>query len=130
MKTNYTLRSLEQAFLRLKEALAEPKTGLTRDASIKRFEFSFELAWKSIQKYLYGEGISCASPKSCFREAYKAGWVTDSPLWIRMIEDRNLTVHTYNESVAEDIYSRLSSYLPLVEGLIENLKKAERSETE
>jgi hypothetical protein len=47
-----------------------------------------------------------------------------------MIEDRNLTVHTYNESVAEDIYNRLSSYLPLVDGLIENLKKAERSGTE
>jgi len=122
MSEDYRYKSFEQAFRRLKEVLAEPKTGLARDAAIKRFEFTYELSWKAIQSFLAREGISCVSPKTCFKEAYKFGLVPDSPLWIRMIEDRNLTVHTYNESVADEIYGRLSSYVPLFEDLTKNLQ--------
>jgi nucleotidyltransferase substrate binding protein (TIGR01987 family) len=122
MSEDYRYKSFERAFKRLKEVLMEPKSALARDAAVKRFEFTFELSWKAIQRFLEGEGTPCNSPKNCFKEAYKFGLVPDSPLWIRMIEDRNLTVHTYNESVAEEIYGRLSSYIPLFEELMESLK--------
>ena len=122
MREDYRLKSFEQAFTRLEEVLAEPKTDLARDAAIKRFEFTYELSWKALQRFLEGEGISCNSPKNCFKEAYKFGLVPDSPLWSRMIEDRNLTVHTYNASVADEIYGRLSSYIPLFGELLAHLK--------
>ena len=122
MREDYRLKSFEQAFTRLKEVLAEPKTDLARDAAIKRFEFTYALSWKAIQRFLEEEGISCNSPKNCFKEAYKFGLVPDSPLWARMMEDRNLTVHTYNASVADEMYGRLSSYIPLFGELLEHLK--------
>ena len=55
---------------RLGEALAAPKSDLHRDAAIQRFEFSFELSWKAIQKALRGEGIDAASPDSCLLTSF------------------------------------------------------------
>ncbi len=43
MKNDYSLKSFERAFIRLKEVMNEPKSDVTRDAAIKRFEFTFEL---------------------------------------------------------------------------------------
>lgn len=115
------LESFQEAIARLKEALAEPETSLTRDASIQRFEFTVELAWKSIQKFLASEQIVCQSPKTCFQEAFQFGLIEDDEKWIAMMDDRNLTVHTYNEELAKEIYARLASYVPLLNNLCTKL---------
>ena len=112
------VQALEHALQRLREALAEPETTLVRDAAIKRFEFTFELAWKATQRLLRDQGILCRSPKECFREAFAFGLVHDDPLWIRMMEDRNLTVHTYDERTADKIYKNLKDYVPVYEELL------------
>lgn len=111
------LESFFEAIQRLQEALAESETSLSRDASIQRFEFTVELAWKSIQKFLASEQIICQSPKSCFQEAFQFGLIKDDEKWIVMMDDRNLTVHTYNEELAKEIYGRLPEYLPLLQSL-------------
>lgn len=49
--------------------------------------------------------------------------IQDNPLWIRMIEDRNLTVHTYNERTAQKIYSNLKDYVALYEELLRGLTR-------
>ena len=54
------LRALE----RLETALARPEDDITRDACIQRFEFTFELAWKAIQRQARAEGLECVSPGS------------------------------------------------------------------
>ena len=115
--------SYRRALEKLRAVLEQPKTDTTRDASIKRFEFTYELAWKSIQDFLREQGIVCASPKGCLKEAFKFGLIPDNPLWTKIIDDRNLTVHTYDEGIAEDIYSRLKSYIPLFEELLNNMIK-------
>lgn len=94
---------------------------MTRDAAIQRFEFTVELAWKSIQKFLAGEKIVCQSPRSCLQEAFQFGLLDDDEKWLAMMDDRNLTVHTYNEELAEEIYGRLSGYVPLFEKLFVDL---------
>lgn len=71
------LESFHDALKRLREALDEPKTSLNRDASIQRFEFTVELAWKSIQKFLAEEKIVCQSPKFCLQEAFQFGLLED-----------------------------------------------------
>ncbi|MDL1969972.1 MAG: nucleotidyltransferase substrate binding protein [Candidatus Desulfofervidaceae bacterium] len=120
------LTSFEKALMRLEEALKQHPTSLERDAAIQRFESTFELAWKSIQRFLRSEGISCRSPKGCFREAFRYGLIRDDPLWLRMIEDRNLTVHTYDEKIAEKVYNCLFDYLPLFKNLLLKLKAEEQ----
>lgn len=104
------LQSLNAALNRLDDALAQPKTEWTRDASIQRFEFSFELAWKAIQRFAKDEGVDAASPRQAFRVALKLGWIEDDDAWLEMLEDRNRTSHTYREETAEQIYRRLGGH--------------------
>ena len=127
MERGEAVRAFEQALRRLQEVLGEPESALVRDAAIKRFEFTFELAWKAVQRVLREQGVLCHSPKGCLSEAYTCGLVRDSPLWIRMIEDRNLTVHTYNERTSITIYRNLKEYEPLFEELLRGLGRASES---
>lgn len=62
-----------------------------------------------MQRVLWDQGVLCHSSKGCLSETFACGLARDSPLWIRMIEDRRLTVHTYNESTTVAIYRNLRS---------------------
>ena len=115
------LRSFAKATKRLEEALNEPPNSLIRDACIQRFEFSFELGWKAIQEQLRQQGQNCQSPKSCMREAFKQGWITDESAGIQMLDDRNLTSHTYDENLAAAIYNRLQNHLQFLQQLLAKL---------
>lgn len=93
-------------------ALASPSR-VERDAAIQRFEYTCEAVWKAAQRYLQEvEGISVGSPKGSVRASRDVGLITDeqTTLGLEMIDDRNLTIHTYNESLAEEIYRQLPSY--------------------
>lgn len=111
------LNSFQKSIERLDEILKDEKTLKTRDAAIQRFEFTSELSWKCIQKFLREQGIICRSPKECLREAFKFGLVEDDERWISILQDRNLTTHTYDEKVAEDVYDRLPGYLEIFQKL-------------
>jgi nucleotidyltransferase substrate binding protein (TIGR01987 family) len=114
-------QALTSAITRLREVLAQPENDVSRDAAIQRFEFCFELAWKAIQERAREEGMDCQSPKSCLKLAFKNSWIIDEPAWLAMLVDRNQTSHTYDEALAKAVYSRLRSYLPLLEGLVNKL---------
>lgn len=115
------LRSFCAALDRLDDALAQPKTEWTRDAGIQRFKFTFELAWKTVAAAALEHGIEARSPRESFKRAYGLGWVTDEALWLRMLDDRNRTTHTYNEAIADEIFERLSSYTKALRSLADVL---------
>jgi nucleotidyltransferase substrate binding protein (TIGR01987 family) len=117
------LEPFESALARFQEALSQPKSEWIRDASIQRFEFTIELAWKAIMRFARREGIECASPRQAFRAAFKLGWVEDDDVWLDMLEDRNLTSHTYNVGVAEKLYARLPAYQAALSQLLERLRQ-------
>ena len=94
---------LHQTLDRLGDALAEPESTITRDAAIQRFEFCFELAWRTIQERGRDQGLDCRSPKGCFKLAFKTGWVDSEQGWLVMLEDRN--------PMARDVFSRLAGHL-------------------
>lgn len=88
--------------------MAVPKSDITRDSAIQRFEFTLDLSWKMVKAFLEDKkGIICVSPKECFREAYRQGLIEYSDEWIKFVDMRNETVHTYKEEVAEKIYNSL-----------------------
>ena len=125
MQNSYSgekLISLGQSVGRMSEILTAPATVANRDSAIKRFELTFELAWKCLKEFLGGKGIVCRSPRDCFEQGFSLGLIGDDPMWLKMLEDRNLSVHTYNEKLAEDIYGRLKSYLNLFTELHASLK--------
>ena len=89
--------------------------GLYLDATIQRFEFCFELAWKLMKSMLSYEGIEAASPRSSIREGWKQSMIGSAEAWLSMLEQRNLSSHTYNESTAIDIYEKIrSEYIDLL----------------
>lgn len=118
--------SFEKSLQRLREILKEEKTVANRDSAIKRFEFTVELAWKCVQKFLREQEIICRSPKECLKEAFKFGLIEDDPRWLEMMEDRNLTAHTYNETTAEEVYERLPNYLEAFSLLKEKLNQFQK----
>ena len=74
------------------------------DATIQRFEFCFELAWKLMKAVLEYEGCEANSPRSCIREGWKQGLIADAEAWLDMMEKLNLSAHTYDEHSAWGIY--------------------------
>lgn len=103
-------------------ALSAPKTDLNRDASIHRFEFTFELAWKAMKRVLRYKGLQANSPRDVIRDAASEGLILDPVLWFGFLENRNRTVHTYNEAIADEIYADLPSFNRALEQLLVKLQ--------
>jgi nucleotidyltransferase substrate binding protein (TIGR01987 family) len=98
---------LQNALKRLREAVAQPESDLVRDAVIQRFEFTFELVWKSLKLYLERQGLDCGGPRSTLKKAFTEGLINspeEADVWLRLLEDRNLTSHAYDEALATRIY--------------------------
>lgn len=125
LKLEAIIKQFDQALKRLDEVLKEPKNSIVRDSAIQRFEFSLDLAWKSVKAFLEDKkGITCNSPKDCFREAYQQKLVKYDDAWIKYVDMRNETVHTYKEEIAERIYAELPAALKHFEELLESLKNS------
>ena len=97
-KLRNELRLLETALERLEHALAQPVNKFVRDSAIQRFEFTFELLWKSLKTYAQEAGLETFSPRDSLRTGFHLGIIQEDLEWFRMLEDRNLTSHTYNEA--------------------------------
>lgn len=60
---------------------------------------------------------------SAMRAAFQDGLIADDPLWLQMVETRNQSTHAYGEPLVEQVYAKLSAYLPLFEALSKALAK-------
>jgi nucleotidyltransferase substrate binding protein (TIGR01987 family) len=97
--------------------LSEVVDDVVRDAAIQRFEYTFEALWKAAQLQLrVHEGLEQGSPKGVVRSCLQVGILTEDQARkaLEMVDDRNLTVHTYNEKLAQLIFSRLCDYAELM----------------
>jgi nucleotidyltransferase substrate binding protein (TIGR01987 family) len=94
-------RALHQLTLAIQLNEQRPLSDLEQQGLIQGFEFTHELAWNVLKDYLEMEGIQgLVGSRSTVREAFKRGLVRDGEAWMDMIEKRNLSSHTYNQSVA------------------------------
>ena len=119
-----SLESLGNALDRFAEALAHPDPDeLMMDGTIQRFEFTFELFWKALRRFLQREGIDTGSPKSTLRHAYRRGLLDREQLWLDMLEDRNRSSHVYDAAMARDIYRRLPAHHRELRDRFEHLKR-------
>ncbi|MEA1961005.1 MAG: nucleotidyltransferase substrate binding protein [Bacillota bacterium] len=118
--------NLSNALIRLKEGILkyEPSNDLLRDGLIQRFEFTFELAWKTLKACFEDEGLTgLNSPKTVLREAFSAGLIEDDEVWLAMLKDRNSTAHIYSEALAIEIVNNIQErYVNAIEQLIEQIK--------
>jgi nucleotidyltransferase substrate binding protein (TIGR01987 family) len=93
----------EKALALLREALAdiESLSKLEKEGAVQRFEFTFELAWKTLKDYLVHSGVALdeITPSNVIKQAFAAKIISDGQLWIDMLRCRNLMSHTYDEAV-------------------------------
>ena len=99
-----------KAVVRLSEALTDlekqPNSTVIRDGVIQRFEFTFELAWKSLRDYMADQGADMTSivfSKQVFKAAYAANLIDDSQVWLDMLDSRNITSHVYDDEQANQV---------------------------
>lgn len=99
------LLKLSEAFLlNQKRELSE----LEKQGLIQTFEYTHELAWKVMQDYLIHQGYTeIRGSRDVTREAFRIELVKDGDKWMEMIKKRNLTSHTYNEEISEEIYQNI-----------------------
>ena len=120
------LEVASSALASLKELLTQPPASLVeRDAAIQRFEYTVEAIWKAAQRYLdIREGLNAGSPKAAARMCREVGLLDDEQATqaLEMMDDRNLTVHTYNEQLAQQIYRNLPGYVALMERWLDTMK--------
>ncbi len=84
-----------------------------RGGLIQFYEMSFELAWKLMKDYLEEEGFTIKSPRQAIKQAFQAELLADGQVWMDALSDRNLTAHTYNESVALAVVKQIRArYYP------------------
>ena len=110
-KANELYIDYQSSLERLSEALGEDitKNSIALDAVIQRFEFTFEIAWKLMRAVLMFRGIEVNSPRMAIKESYREKFFEDGDGWIKMLEDRNLTSHTYKQDLAKEIYERIKN---------------------
>jgi nucleotidyltransferase substrate binding protein (TIGR01987 family) len=114
------LRQLDSALQQKKFSLLE-KNGV-----IKRFEFTFELAWKTLQDMLNEQlgYYDVKGPKPVIKQAFKDKLIADGQAWIDMLNDRNLSSHLYDEGSARNIFDKIQNkYFSLFVELQTNLEK-------
>lgn len=98
---------------------------LLRDGLIQRFEFTFELAWKTLKAVFEDEGlIGLNSPKAVLREAFAAEIIKKDDLWLSMLNDRNSTSHIYSEQVALLICNNIvNKYISELNDILKEIEK-------
>lgn len=87
------------------------------DVAVKRFEFTYEMAWKALKRVLDYLGIDARSPRQVFKEAFAQGLLTEEAVWLDMIEMRNLSSHVYDEHEIASILGKLDKFLEVFDGL-------------
>jgi nucleotidyltransferase substrate binding protein (TIGR01987 family) len=91
---------------------------------IQCFEYTFELACKTMKDYLENEGFEVKSPRQTIQTAFQIQLVTDGHIWIDALEKRNLMAHTYDENVAKEAEQLIKQkYYPEIRKLLNKLEK-------
>lgn len=104
-KASYNMSQFIKALETLRRAVeTQEKSEFVQDAAIQRFEYTYELSWKLIKSVLEIKGTILKHPNDIFSAAFASDWIINPLVWDSMIDDRNITSHTYKARSAEEIY--------------------------
>ncbi len=110
----------------LEDALKIEQPDILQKAGIIQFfEMSFELAWKLLKDFLEEEGFQdVKSPRAALKRAIEIGLIYHGHEWMELLEDRNLTTHTYDEETVDKIEQSIKTkYFPIMKEMMETLKQ-------
>jgi nucleotidyltransferase substrate binding protein (TIGR01987 family) len=119
-------QNFEKAFLQLQRFIEkEDLNEFEEQGLIKCFEYTYELAWNLMKDYLVYQGnVGMTGSRDAIRQAFNKELIAQGDEWMRMVDDRIQTVHTYNEDIASEIQERiLNVYFFLFEDFYNHMKK-------
>lgn len=117
-----------QALGQLKEAhvLAQSRrlSKLEEQGMIQAFEYTYELAWKVLKDFLESRGVQgLYGTRDVTRAAFQRELLGDGNVWMAMIESRNLTSHTYDQTIAQKVLTAIrQDYLGQFESLEQRMQ--------
>ncbi|MBF0180739.1 MAG: nucleotidyltransferase substrate binding protein [Magnetococcales bacterium] len=117
--------NFDRAFVLLREVQERGVDSLSRlekEGAIRRFEFAFELAWKTLKDYLEEQGVVFreATPRKVLKEAFEVGILEDAEIWMEILNQRNLLSHTYDFNIFDKALINISErYFSLFDRLHE-----------
>lgn len=125
--------NLRKAFGQLADGIQryekEPTDKLIQEGIIQRFEYTFELTWKTLKDYLASERELVKSPRSVIKKAFEYELLNEGTLWIDMLDDRNLLAHTYDEKNFEEAFEKIiHSYYPEIKNVFHKLERLSENE--
>lgn len=91
--------NFEKAYKQLQSAVTDfPKlSDLEKEGLIQRYQYTFELAWKTLKDYLESQGVSASFPREVIKASFLHQIIQNGEVWMDMLEKRNLMAHTYDE---------------------------------
>ena len=112
-------QNFEKVFTELENTAKIKKPSKAERAGlIQFFEVCFELAWKMLKDYLESQGFETKFPRDTLKQAFQSDLIEDGHIWMKALEDRNLTTHTYDEKTSVKIEELIrKKYLPLLKKL-------------
>lgn len=116
--------NFEKAFIQLKDAVSryESLDDLSKEGLIQRFEYTFELAWKTLKDYLESEGVIAKFPREVIKNAFQTELINNGEAWLDMLEKRNLLAHTYDKrNFKEALNTIINLYYPEILNLYDFL---------
>ena len=98
--------NLKRAFFQLSQAVERSNelSELEKEGLIQRFEYTFELIWKTLKDYLETQEVEAKFPREVVKQAFYYEIIKDGDLWMEMLEKRNLMAHTYDEEQLISVY--------------------------
>lgn len=120
MRWQQRLHNFTKAMKLLEMALAIEQPDMVQKAGIiQLFEMSFELAWKLLKDFLEDQGFQeVSSPRAALKKAFEVGLIQNGHHWMQLLEDRNLTSHTYDEDKATEMEQLINDkYYPILREL-------------
>ena len=121
------LSTFQKGLVRLEEAIkllqSSALSDLERDGVIQRFEYTQELAWKTLKCYIeHQEGFSIMGSRDTIRQAFKMGIIHNTSPWFDMLESRNITSHVYDEEKENETIDRIAmTYYPILKDMCNTL---------
>ncbi len=119
-------QNFEKSLLLLERALEIESPDIVQKAGlIQFFELTFELSWKVMKDYLEAEGFEdIKSPRAAIKKSFEIELIENGHLWIKLLEDRNLTTHTYDEETVDKIEQLIrNEYAPSIRAFHEKIKR-------
>lgn len=100
-------QNFEKAFSQFQNAVQQidKLSVLEKEGLIQRFEYTFELAWKTLKDFLESENVEAKFPREVIKKGFQYEIISNGDVWMEMLENRNLMTHTYDEEIFESAVS-------------------------